>query len=188
MEPRLTPAENARKVTLVLALMFGAVPLSFFYYSIERNVRTKGSLAKSCAVVDEAIATTLDDGALARLYGPSAGVVKDALAESRRAHCEDVAAAISWWMWNVKRGFALDTPHATREVVGELPEETSARCEAAFPGEDPARCAVRTAVVRGMLPVPSERIIAWEWASRVSAIAREIVAARGEPVGPLSPY
>jgi hypothetical protein len=188
MEPRLTPAENARKVTAIFALMFGVIPMSFFYYSIERNVRTRRSLAKSCAVIDEVMSSSLSDDAMVRLYGEQSSVVKSALLDSRNAHCDDVSAELSWWMWNVKRGFELDAPLAMREHVRELPGEVTARCSAAFPGEDAHLCASRVAVIRGLLPVPSESLPAWEWASRVSAISREIVAARGEAVGHLSPY
>ena len=188
MEPELTPSENFRKVTSILGLMVGVIPLAFYSYNVERNVRTQKTLTKSCELVRSTLASDLDPQTLAHIYGPAALNMRIALDSSVEAYCVQIDGELSWWLWNLNRRVELDAPAAHSEKVGELPAQTAQLCLNAFTDLELLACKRREMFVRTLVPVPDAQLSPWTWASRLGTLATYLSLHGNGTPKPISPY
>jgi hypothetical protein len=180
-------AANRRKVTAILALMFGVVPFSIYAYNIERNVRARKILDKACREVREAREAHLSAELVPTLFEGDAPAVREALRESIDRPCDEADARLFVLRVNLRDKYALGrTPARAAEVAAVL-ARAEGRCPAlmaqAFdelPGNvPPERLAARAneacvpilRAARELTFVPEERYSAWQWAARMAAVA-----------------
>ena len=187
--PRATAA-NARKVTAILALMSSVVPLSLYAYDVERNVHARRVLEKACREVREETDARLSPDLVRTLFEGDAPVVLAALHESVERPCSEARERLSFWQWNILRPYALPRDPAQVARLTAALDRAKARCPqlmaqafAEMPGHvDPARSAAAAAEAcapldegaRKLSFIPEERYNAWQWASRMAAVAESL--------------
>lgn len=185
--PTPTRGESRRRVTAILALMFGVVPFSIYAYNVERNVRARKILDKACQEVRAARDAHLSAELIPTLFEGDAPSVREALRESIDRPCDEADARLFVLRLNLRDKYALArTPARAAEVAAVL-DRAETRCPAlmaqAFdelPGDaPPERLATRAEeackpivrAARELTFVSEERYSAWQWAARIAAVA-----------------
>jgi len=183
-------ARNGRRVTAILALMISVVPLSLYAYNLERNVSARRILDKACREVRAARDERLSSEMIATLFESDAPMVIAALRESVDRPCDEAAARLAPWRWNLRVTYAIPRNPQKVAQLGAALDRAKERCPRlmmqAFdelPGQvDPARsaeaaaktCAPLEQAARELSFIPEERYSAWQWASRMAAVARTL--------------
>lgn len=183
---------KARKVTAFAALLIVPVSLALYAYDIERNLAARDTLTKACRELREYREAQLPEELLATLFEHDAPFVLSAIRESVDRPCDETTTRLTFWRWNlgVRYGLARDPARAARlaTALGRADVRCPAIMMQAFeelPGHvDPtrsARAAARACAPFGPLAhtlsfIPTERLTAWQWASRLAAVARSLEA------------
>lgn len=187
-----TRAASRRKVTAILALMFGVVPFSIYAYNVERNLRARKILDIACRDVRAARDAHLSAELVPTLFEADAPAIREALLESVDRPCDEADARLFVLRVNLRDKYALGrTPARAAEVAAVL-ARAEQRCPAlmaqAFdemPGHAPPErlraraedaCKPILQAARELTFVPEERYSAWQWAARMAAVADSLRA------------
>jgi len=181
---------NGRRVTAILALMISVVPLSLYGYNLERNISARRILDKACREVRAARDARLGPELVATLFESDAPLVIAALRESVDRPCDEAAARLAPWRWNLRMTYAIPRDPQKVAQLGAALDRAQERCPrlmmqafAELPGQvDDARsaeaatkaCAPLEQAARELSFIPEERYSAWQWASRLAAVARTL--------------
>jgi len=181
---------NGRRVTAILALMISVVPLSLYGYNLERNISARRILDKACREVRAARDARLGPELVATLFESDAPLVIAALRESVDRPCDEADARLAPWRWNLRVTYAIPRDPQKVAQLGAALDRAQERCPrlmmqafAELPGQvDAARsteaatkaCAPLEQAARELSFIPEERYSAWQWASRLAAVARTL--------------
>lgn len=183
-------ARNGRRVTAILALMISVIPLSLYAYNLERNVSARRILDKACREVRAARDARLAPELVATLFEGDAPLVTAALRESVDRPCDEAASRLALWRWNLRVTYAIPRDPEKVAQLGAALDRAQVRCPQVMmqafdelPGQvDAARsaeaareaCAPLEQAARELSFIPEERYSAWQWASRMAAVARTL--------------
>lgn len=192
-KPSRPAGMNGRKVTAILALMICLVPLSIYAYNLERNISARRTLTKVCPEIRAARDARLSSELVTTLFESDAPFVREALQQSVDLPCNEAMKRLDLWRWNIRMRYALPRDPVKTARLNAALERAKHRCPqimmqafAEMPGHvDPARsaqeaaeaCAPLEQAARELSFIPEERYDAWEWSSRMAAVARSLEAA-----------
>ncbi len=185
-------AANRRKVTAILALMFGVVPMCLYAYNLERNLRARKILGVACREVRAAREAHLSAELIPTLFEDDAPLLREAVRESVDRPCDEAAARLGIFHLNLREKYGLRREPAQAARLAAALARAEARCPRimaqAFdelPGRAaPERvaanareaCAPLQQAARELTFVPEGRYSAWQWAARIAAVADSLRA------------
>lgn len=168
--------------------MTSVVPLSLYAYNLERNLHARGVLEEACREVRAERDARLSPELVQTLFEEDAPLVIAAVRESIDRPCSEAAARLAPWRWNLRMAYELPRDPAQLARLSAALDRAKVRCPAVMaqafeemPGHvDPTRsaraaaeaCAPLDKAARELSFIPDERYTAWQWASRMEAVAR----------------
>ncbi|MBK8171521.1 MAG: hypothetical protein IPK60_14405 [Sandaracinaceae bacterium] len=182
------------KLTLALGSMLAVLGVTFVAYNIERNIRSKKTVAQSCTMIRAALATDFSMEVLRTVYESDAALVSGALHEGLDVQCNAALDNLSWYRFNMF-GVVRVTRSAAREdrlmsafdaAHTRCPETYAAALEG-MPGRQSHERALEYGHtmcdrlehnVRGIAAIPLADYGAWDWAARVNALAHDVALAQ----------
>ncbi len=191
------------KVTAALGLLVLSIVVTFYAYNIERNLRTRKTLARTCGLIEAALSEDFSENSLSPVYEEDTAFVRERMAASLHTMCTTTDHALAFWHWNGSGSMDIERDAASETRLARIFDEVHTKCPgilatamAGMPGDqDHERgleygrnfCEPLERRVRAIASIPDTGYSAWDWAARLNAIAHDIDAHPERPSAP-SPY